>query len=233
MTAVAPQTGMAPRATNIVFDLDGTLVESAPAVRDIANAFMAERGHAPLDLDETRRYMGNGAAVFLERALIARCAFDRAAFATDLERFHAHYAEAPPEANRPLPGVDDALRVLAGLGYGLAICTNKPYRPTRALIDAMGWRDIFGVVVAGDTLEERKPDAAPLIEAIRRLGGGGAVYVGDSEVDEETARRANVPFVLFTAGYRKREIGEMTFAAAFDTFAELPDLVAVLAAQQV
>ncbi len=111
---------------SIVFDLDGTLVESAPAIRDIANALMAEMKLPALDLAETRQYVGNGAGRFLEQALEARGALRSEEFADRLSRFMVLYAEAPPEANKPMPGSAAAMTQLAADGHRLAICTNKP-----------------------------------------------------------------------------------------------------------
>jgi phosphoglycolate phosphatase len=209
----------------VVFDLDGTLVDSAAAIRDIANIQLAELGLTPLDLDEARSYIGNGAPTFLQRALRARRAEDDQLFASRLHRFEALYANAPGEANIPFDGVDRAMRELRAAGHRLALCTNKPAPATRAVLEAHGWRELFSAIVTGDTLEERKPHPAPLIEAARRAGGGAVVYVGDSEVDVATASAARVPLLLYTRGYRKAPLCELAHAAAFDDFAVVPELV--------
>lgn len=211
---------------SIVFDLDGTLVESAPAIRDIANALMAEMKLPALDLAETRHYVGNGAGRFLEQALEARGALRPEEFAERLSRFMVLYAEARPDANKPMPGSEAAMTQLAADGHRLAICTNKPMAPTRALIYALGWHELVNVIVAGDTLPERKPHPAPLLKAIAELKQPFALYVGDSDVDAATAEAANVPFLLYTEGYRKRPVEELTHAARFQSFDELPELVA-------
>ncbi len=211
---------------SIVFDLDGTLVESAPAIRDIANALMVELNLPALDLSETRHYVGNGAARFLEQALEARSALIPEEFADRLSRFMVLYAEAPPEANRPMPSCEAAMKELAANGHRLAICTNKPMAPTRALINALGWQNLVSVVIAGDTLPERKPHPAPLLKAMAELKQPFTLYVGDSDVDAATAEAARVPFFLFTEGYRKRPVNELTYTAKFRSFEELPALVA-------
>ena len=211
----------------VIFDLDGTLVESAPAIRDIANAFMAKRGLAPLDLAETRRAVGNGATRFLERVLTARGAFDAATFADDYEVFHGLYAAAPPEANVPMPGSIAAMETLMRAGHRLALCTNKPMAPTAQIVDALGWREFLSVVVAGDSLPERKPHPAPLLKAADDLGEPVAIYVGDSEVDAACALAAGLPFVLFTGGYLNGDLPAEP-AARFSDFAELPAIVASL-----
>ncbi len=216
---------------SIVFDLDGTLVESAPAIRDIANELMAELDLPALDLTETRQYVGNGAGRFLEQALETRRAYVPAEFPERLSRFMELYAKAPPEANKPMPGSEAAMRELAATGHRLAICTNKPMVPTRALINALGWNELINVVIAGDSLPERKPHPAPLLKAMAELKQPFTLYVGDSDVDAATAEAARVPFFLFTEGYRKRPVNELTYAAKFQSFEELPGLVARFAVE--
>ncbi len=209
----------------VVFDLDGTLVDSAAAIRDIANIQMTELGLAPLDLAEARSYIGNGAPTFLQRALKARHAENEAKFAARLHRFEELYATAPGDANIPFPGCTEAMRALSAEGHRLALCTNKPAAPTEVVLAAHGWRDLLATVVTGDTLPEKKPHPAPLIEAWRRAGGGPVVYVGDSEVDAATAEAAGIPLLLYAKGYRKVPLGDLVHAAAFDDFADLKALV--------
>ncbi|MBU1211490.1 MAG: phosphoglycolate phosphatase [Alphaproteobacteria bacterium] len=211
--------------TGIVFDLDGTLIESAPAIRDIANALMAELDLPALDVAETRRYIGNGAGRFLEQALQARRAHSPGAFDAQLARFMVLYDAAPPAANQPMPGSSEAIHDLAAAGCKLAICTNKPMQPTRTLLKSFGWDRLFAAVVAGDTLPERKPHPAPLLKAAADLGTTATFYVGDSEVDAATAEAAGLPFLLFAEGYRKSPLSEIRHAASFTAFADLRGLI--------
>lgn len=211
--------------TAIIFDLDGTLVDSAPALTEIANSFMREEGLAPLNVAETKRYIGNGPEVFLERALAARSAADPAKFTARFARYQHHYAQAPGNANVPFPGVDEALSCLTALGHALGLCTNKPAAPTRTLLAALGWQTLFSVIIAGDTLAERKPDPTPLREAAKQLKRHPVIYVGDSEVDAQTATAAGIPFLLFTEGYRHAEVGQLPHAAAFSDYRQLPALI--------
>jgi len=212
--------------TAVIFDLDGTLVDSAAALRDIANTYMAHLGLPALDLIEARGYIGSGSAFFLRSALQAREAFDPAAFADQHRHFETIYTAAPGSANTPFPAVDDVLRQLARDGYRIGLCTNKPGAPTRVVLEALGWNDLFGAVVCGDTLPQRKPDPEPLRETARRLGAGPVVYVGDSEVDAATAEAAGMPFLLFTEGYRKASLAELTHTASFSDFSTLKALIA-------
>lgn len=211
----------------VIFDLDGTLVDSAASICDNANVLMAENGWPPLDVKEAQRYIGHGARRFLEQALEARPGtFDPATFEAKFARLSEIYAAAPATANKPYPGVEGLLATLGGRpDIALGMCTNKPAAPTRVIVDAFGWNDIFGAVIAGDELTERKPHPLPLLTAIERLGATAALYVGDSEVDAATAAAARIPFVLFSEGYRKTPVAAI---AADAVFADHGDLLAII-----
>ncbi|MFT5509359.1 MAG: phosphoglycolate phosphatase [Hyphomicrobiaceae bacterium] len=207
----------------VIFDLDGTLVDSAAAICANANELMAELGCPPLDVKEAQSYIGHGARRFLEQALAVReGAYDAATFETRMERFYEIYGAAPPDANPPYPGVEEVLRTLHDRdGVALGMCTNKPGVPTKTIIDAYGWTDLFGAVLPGDALAERKPHPLPLLTAVERLGASSAVYIGDSEVDAATAEAAKIPFILFTEGYRKTPVAEIKADAVFSDHADL------------
>lgn len=223
VTTIDAASGWGWYVTVVVFDLDGTLVESAAAIRDVANVVMSELGLAPLDLAETRSFVGRGSPVFLERALKSRAAFDGAKFDEHLARLYAVYAEAPGQANVPFGGVDETLDRLAMRGYRLAICTNKPLQPTLSVISAHGWQRRFDPVIAGDSQPWRKPDPRPLRAAIG--DAADAVFVGDSEVDAETAAAAGVPFVFYTEGYCHGDASSLTKSASFSRFSDLPAII--------
>ncbi len=212
----------------LVFDLDGTLIDSAPAIMRVGNRLLDELGLAALDLPETRSFIGAGARIFVERALAARgMAPER--IAEDVHgRFDDLYTLADPAENRPFPGVDAALLGFAKAGVELGLCTNKPAAPTRAVIEAMGWRDLFSATISGDSLPVRKPDPAPLRRAASDLDCAQVLYIGDSEVDAATAANAKLRFLLFTEGYRRTPIEELPHAAHFSDYAQLPKLVDLL-----
>lgn len=214
------------RPLAVIFDLDGTLVDSAAAIAKIGNKVLAEQGLPLLTEEEARGYVGNGAAKFIERALAARGVTpEGAALEAHVERFEAFYADAPGEDNVPYPGVDALVRELHADGVKLGVCTNKPGAPTRTVIEAMGWIDLFGALVGGDALPTRKPDPAPLHHCAALLevdfADGAAVYVGDSEVDAATAKAAGAPFAIFTEGYRKTPIAELPHDRSFSDYAQL------------
>ncbi|QFS81736.1 Phosphoglycolate phosphatase, chromosomal [Roseivivax sp. THAF40] len=214
----------------IVFDLDGTLVHSAPDIQAVANSVLAEEGATALSLSETIGCIGSGAAVFVERMRTLRGIADTEQ-ARLLETFISRY-ESGVTLSTLFPGMLAALDALAGAGHRLGLCTNKPIAPTHALLRHFALQDRFESVLGGDSLPVRKPDPAPLRAVLDALGEGPALYVGDSEVDAETAERAGVPFLFFTEGYCHLPQDEITAAARFSEFAELPGLVArVLAAR--
>lgn len=212
----------------IVFDLDGTLIDSAPDIHGIANALLAAEGLAPITLDEARDFIGNGASVFVAKMRAARGIPD-SEHARLLADFVARYDDAVT-LTRPYPGVEAALAALAAAGHAMGVCTNKPIRPTRAVLAHLGLDRWFATVWGGDSLPVHKPDPAPLAAAFAALGSGAALYVGDSEVDAETARRAGVPFLLFEGGYRGCPVEDLPHQARFASFDALPDIVRGLCA---
>jgi phosphoglycolate phosphatase len=213
----------------IVFDLDGTLIDSAEDIRAVANRLLAEEDRAPLSPAEVRRFIGNGVSVLVARMRAARGLPD-SIHARMLADFVASY-EAAVENTAPYPFVTEALAELRGAGHRLGICTNKPLLPCKAVLDHLGLGALFDAVVGGDSLPVLKPDPAPLHAAFERLGEGPRLYVGDSETDAETAGRAGVRFLLFTEGYRKSDPSAIPHAARFDRFADLPALIDAQLAQ--
>ncbi len=207
----------------VIFDLDGTLVDSAPDIHAGVNALLAEDGLTPLSFDTVRGFIGGGVPILVTRVMRALNLPDDPARHADMAaRFTARYEDDPGGLTRPYPGVEAALDAI---DLPLALCTNKPEGPTRALLAHLGWTHRFPVIVGGDTLPTRKPDPAPLHHTIALMGGGPVLFVGDSEVDAETAQRAGVPLLLFTQGYRKTPLADLPHHAAFDHWNALPALI--------
>jgi len=206
-TATPPR---APLAA-VVFDLDGTLVDSRQDLVGAVNALRGELGAAPLSLEQVVTMVGRGARVLVARALADVLPssesepFDRA-----FSRFLDLYLERCLDATRPYDGVREMLAALAGK-VPLAVLTNKPERHTLKVLDGL---DLladtdarFELVLGGDSLETRKPDPEGLLLVARRLGApiGRTLFVGDSAVDGETARAAGAPLALVTWGYGTAE----------------------------
>lgn len=212
----------------VIFDLDGTLIDSAPDIHASANRVFATFGHS-FTRAEVQGFVGRGAPNLVSRLCEARGLPGAGPeFEAILAQF-LHVYEGAQELTVLYPGVGAALAELAGQGARLGICTNKPLAPTRAVLRHFGL-GMFGTVIGGDSLAVKKPDPAPLLHAARELGGGPAIFVGDSEVDAETAQAAGLPFLLYTEGYRKSPVEALPHHAAFSDFADLPGLVADLSA---
>lgn len=206
----------------VVFDLDGTLIDSAPDLHRAANDVLAAHGIQPLTLEIVRSFIGGGVDMLWQK-IIAETGLDQADRPALVNEFIVAYGDGSG-LTRLYPGVIDALRLLADRGHPLGICTNKPMAPTQAVLQNFGIAHLFGVVIAGDSLPVRKPDAAPLLAAFHELGGIGA-FVGDSEFDAACAQNADVKFLLFTEGYRKSKVEDLYHSATFSDFHDLPPLV--------
>jgi phosphoglycolate phosphatase len=204
----------------VVFDLDGTLIDSLPDIAEAANALLADHGLEPLPQSQIGGFVGMGERVFLDR-LIAATALDAAEYDALMVEFITHY-KASTGLTTVFPGALDAVKALKAEGYKLGICTNKPGVPLAAVLDALDLAQWFDVIIAGDTLPVRKPDPAPLHLAFERMAATKGVYVGDSDVDAETAQRAGVPFAFFTEGIRTKPMDEIPHDRAFDRFEDLP-----------
>jgi phosphoglycolate phosphatase len=214
--------------TAIVFDLDGTLIHSALDIHAAAAAMLLAEGREPLPLDTVISFIGDGMPVLVERVMGAT-GLSAADHARLLGDFRTRYEAEPTRLTQLYPGVREALEAFRADGIALGICTNKPEGITREILGLFGLTDVFPAVIGGDSLSVRKPDPTGLLECFRRLGADGGLYVGDSEVDAETAERAGLPFALFTQGYRRGPAEAMRASFAFDDFARLPALARSLA----
>ena len=205
----------------LVFDLDGTLADTAADLAAALNHTLAELGRAPIATQNVRRMIGNGVRALLRRGLEATGRVEEALIDRGLPIFLAYYQAHIADHSRPFDGVEAALTGLDALGTKLAICTNKPEGLTLALLAALGWQDRFAGIVGGDTLAQRKPDPAPVHEAIARAGGGRAAFVGDSISDTSAARAAGIPCVALSFGYSDRPASELGATALIDHYDQL------------
>ncbi len=211
---------------NLVFDLDGTLIESAPDIHDTANRVLADLNLAPLSMETVIGFIGNGVPKLVERVMAeVGIAFTNKRHDELVGIFSTYYAVNPATLSYLNKGAQKSLSDLQKAGYKMAICTNKPYDLTLQVLRCLNIEQYFDVVIGGDSLAVKKPDPAPLQKAMELLGEKMCIYIGDSEVDAQTAQNAGQPFYLFTDGYRKTSVKEINPDAAFDDFAMLQNLL--------
>jgi phosphoglycolate phosphatase len=214
------------RPKAVAFDLDGTLVDSAPDLCGALNRLLKEHGRDPVAVDELRMMVGDGAAALIEKGFNARGGDVRVEAAKLLPRFIEHYYGAIAELSRPFEGVSEALALLQSHGVKLGVCTNKPDQGARQLLDALDLNKYFEVIVGAET-PARKPDPRHLMAVLDALNvaPADAVMVGDSINDIDAARAAGVGSVAVTFGYTRIPARELGASAAIDKFNELPALL--------
>lgn len=212
----------------VVFDLDGTLLDTAEDLAAALNHALTAMGRATVPAASVRGLIGHGGRALLRKGLAATGEASEALVEEHYPVLLDHYARHICDATRPYPGLEAALAAIEAAGAKVAVCTNKAEGLTRALFEALGWKDRLASIVGGDTLPFRKPDPAPLREAVARAGGGRAVLVGDSITDADTARAAGVPFVAVSFGFRDRPLEALGADAVIDRYEDLMDALGAL-----
>ena len=207
----------------LVFDLDGTLVDSVMDLRAALNEVLRERGHRALSRAEVKHMIGEGVPALVARALAASGA-DPAEAPMALPRFLEIYEANPTQLSRPYPGVSETLATLRRRGYRTAICTNKPQQATLAVMQGLDLLPLFDGVAGGDRFPVRKPHPGHLLQLIAELGARpeASAMIGDNENDAAAARSAAVPLVLVRYGYARVEPESLMADALLDHFSELP-----------
>jgi phosphoglycolate phosphatase len=207
----------------LIFDLDGTLVDSVPDLTNALNKVLSERGYAPLARSEVAPLVGDGVPALVARAFAARGGGDAEA-AEALPQYIQIYEATATVLTRPYPGVRDTLEELRRRGYRTAVCTNKLQQATMAVLAGLDLVPLFDGIAGGDRYPVRKPDPGHLLGLIGELGGSArrAVMIGDSENDAAVAHAATVPLVMMRYGYARVPPETLGAAALLDHFAELP-----------
>ncbi len=213
-------------AQAIIFDLDGTLVDSAEDLRAALNNLMSDLGLRPIEANEIKGMIGDGVPKLVERALVAAKG-DPEQRDFLLPRFLAIYQANPADLTRCYPGVLETLDALRRKDFRLAVVTNKPVLATKKILEAMSLAEFFPVVVGGDSMEKRKPDPAPLLEAARQLkiDASQILMVGDNIHDVEAAHAAGMRCVAVSYGYHHRPPAEFNADHLIDRFGDLLPLV--------
>lgn len=214
----------------IIFDLDGTLVDTAGDLSASLNHALTTLGRATVDPADVRAMVGHGARKLLERGLGATGGFSEEMIGEGLQLFLDYYAKNIAVESRPFPNVEKVLDELAAQGWKLGICTNKPFLLARDLVGELGWSNRFQALLGADSRPFRKPDPRALTETIAETGGRQAIFVGDSKTDADTAKAAGTPLVLVTFGYSTEPIDTLGADAVIDHYEKL--LPAVSAIQQ-
>ena len=213
----------------LVFDLDGTLVDTAPDLIATLNVVFARESLPPVPYDAARKLIGGGARAMIVRGMEAE---GRVVEPQLLERlfgeFIEHYSAHIAVSSRPFPGVIEALDILAARVHRFAVCTNKLESLSLLLLRELALADRFAIICGQDTFGIQKPDPEILRRTIAAAGGqaGEAIMIGDSPTDIRTARGAGVPVIAVDFGYSERPVGEFGPDRIISRFEQLPDSVA-------
>jgi len=207
----------------LVFDLDGTLVDSVPDLTNALNEVLREHGYGRLTPDEVKPMVGDGVPALLSRAFTARGGTAQEAAAV-LPHYVKVYEATATNLSRPYPGVRETMLALRETGYRTAVCTNKLQNASITVLQGLGLDDLFDSVAGGDKYAVRKPDPGHLLGVIDELGGSvdRALMVGDSENDAAVAHAARIKLVMMRYGYARNDPATFGADAVLDRFAELP-----------
>jgi phosphoglycolate phosphatase len=215
----------------IVFDLDGTLIDTAPDLVDTLNVVFAREGWPPVPYETARTMIGGGARMMIARGTAAEgITLAPAKLEQVFADFIAHYAEHVADRSRPFPGLTDALDVLAAGGCRLAVCTNKLERLSVLLLKELKLADRFAAICGQDTFGMQKPDPEVLRRTVAAAGGSlpHSIMIGDSLTDIRTARAAGIPVIAVDFGYSERPVSEFGPDRIISHYEELSAAIAAV-----
>lgn len=218
----------------LVFDLDGTLIDSIPQVAAAVNAALAEAARPVLPLVAVREMIGEGARVTVARAFAATGGTEGIDVDAMIARYLVHYLADPASHTLVFPGVVEVLEQFRAAGAVMGVCTNKPGPTTRPVLDALNLSRFFAAVVTADDTRYRKPDGRHVLETIAAMKADrtDAVFIGDSAPDLAAAHDAGVPAVAVAYGYGHGAVRTLPAAAWIESFRDLPAAVAGIIARK-
>ena len=215
----------------LIFDFDGTLIDSVPDLADATNAMLTTLGKDTYPIETIRNWIGNGSRLLVERALVGKVEVAEGELTVE-EADHAEqiffeaYRNLSGSKTVAYPDVDSGLKQLKAAGYTLALVTNKPIRFVPKILQSFGWQDLFSEVLGGDSLSTKKPDPAPLLHVCEALNVSPeqAVMIGDSRNDILAGQNANMDTLGLSYGYNYgQDIRELNPTEAFDSFQALQE----------
>lgn len=213
----------------LIFDFDGTLIDSVPDLADATNAMLTTLGKAPYPLETIRNWVGNGSKMLVERALVGKIEVLEGELTEEAvdhaeQVFFDAYSNMGGSKTIAYPDVDSGLKKLQAAGFKLALVTNKPIRFVPKILQFFGWQDLFSEVLGGDSLSVKKPDPAPLLHVCEALDvdPAQAIMIGDSRNDILAGQNANMDTLGLSYGYNYgQDIRELNPTETFDDFAAL------------
>ena len=217
----------------LIFDFDGTLIDSVPDLADATNAMLNTLGKETYPIETIRNWIGNGSRLLVERALAGKVEVLEGELTVEEANHAEHlffeaYKNLSGSKTVAYPDVDSGLKKLKAAGFTLALVTNKPIRFVPKILQSFGWQDLFSEVLGGDSLSTKKPDPAPLLHVCKALNvtPEQAVMIGDSRNDILAGQNANMDTLGLSYGYNYgQDIRELNPTAAFDDFAALVDYI--------
>jgi len=213
----------------LIFDLDGTLVDSVPDLTASLNEVLREHGRAPLTVAEVKPMIGDGVPMLVQRGFAARGGSAAEAEAA-MPRYTAIYEANATKTSRPYPGVPETLADLRLEGYRTAVCSNKPQRGCEIMLGELGIAGLFDGIAGGDRFAVRKPHPGHLLGLIEALGAdpSRAAMIGDSENDAAAGIAAGLPLFLMIYGYARGDITTLGANRVLERFGDLPATLAEL-----
>lgn len=208
----------------VIFDLDGTLIDTAADLAASMNFVLQRAGREPAPPDRVRRFVGHGARAMLERGFRENGGAAPIDLDPHVALFLEHYLQHIADHSRPFPGAIETLDRLQAEGAAIAICTNKREAWARALFEALGLTQRFAAIIGADTVGVAKPDARPVIAALQLSQAERGVFVGDSDTDIRAARAAGMPCLAALFGYGPLDLATEAYAL-FSSYEEVPALI--------